>query len=190
AAACANTSIRATSGGCGLVTRDEALSRTAPLRGEQAREGAPWSDHREVGYTYRMGPLNAAAGLAQFSDLNKNVARRRAIFDEYRSLLKHKFTFVAERAGVISNRWLSTVVLDEEVDVEAVVRGMKEKGIECRHLWRPMHNQGVFKNPIFEKSGVSMYLFTHGMTLPSGNMLTNSEVALVSKKLQEVKGGK
>jgi dTDP-4-amino-4,6-dideoxygalactose transaminase len=184
-----NNKILTTYGGGVLITRDEGLYRKALLLAEQAREDAPWYDHREVGYTYRMGPLNAAAGLAQFSNLDKNVARRRAIFDEYRSLLKHKFTFVAERAGVISNRWLSTVVLDEEVDVEAVVRGMKEKGIECRHLWRPMHNQGVFKNPIFEKSGVSMYLFTHGMTLPSGNMLTNNEVALVSKKLQEVKSG-
>jgi dTDP-4-amino-4,6-dideoxygalactose transaminase len=181
-----NNKILTTYGGGALITRDEALYRKALLLAEQAREDAPWYDHREMGYTYRMGPLNAAAGLSQFSDLDKNVARRRAIFDEYRSLLKHKFTFVAEREGVISNRWLSTIVLDEKVDVEAVVRDMKEAGIECRHLWRPMHDQLVFSQFSTLKIDVSKSLFQSGLSLPSSNGLTYNEVERIAAKLLEV----
>src|SRR5690606_23936053 len=181
-----NNKILTTYGGGALITRDEALYRRALFLSEQAREDAPWYDHREVGYTYRMGPLNAAVGLAQFPRLGDYVARRRATFEQYRLLLKQGFTFVKERAGVTSNRWLTTVVLDEKVDVAAVVRGMKEEGIECRHLWRPMHDQGVFSNSLVERSGLSMYLFEHGLSLPSGNMLTDNEVHRVSKRLHEV----
>src|SRR5690606_42095986 len=103
------------------------------------RRSSDLYDHREVGYTYRMSPLNAAAGLSEFPNLDSYLQRRRAIFDQYQSLLRDGFAFVREPEGVISNRWLTTVVLDKKVDVEAVVRGMKEEGIECRHLWRPMH---------------------------------------------------
>ena len=178
-----NNKILTTYGGGAIITRDEALYRRALFLSEQAREDAPWYDHREVGYTYRMGPLNAAVGLAQFPRLGDYVARRRATFEQYRLLLKQGFTFVKERAGVTSNRWLTTVVLDEKVDVAAVVRGMKEEGIECRHLWRPMHDQGVFAQHESYQAEVAARLFRCGLSLPSGNMLKEEDAEVVASQL-------
>jgi dTDP-4-amino-4,6-dideoxygalactose transaminase len=181
-----NNKILTTYGGGALITRDEALYRKALLLAEQAREDAPWYDHREVGYTYRMGPLNAAVGLSHFPNLDAYVARRRAIFERYRALLTDGFTFVAEREGVISNRWLTTVVLDKKVDVEAVVRGMKEEGLECRHLWRPMYDQEVFGNYPAYRAEVSEGLFRNGLSLPSGNALHSDQVEDVARRLRRV----
>jgi dTDP-4-amino-4,6-dideoxygalactose transaminase len=181
-----NNKILTTYGGGALITRDEALYRKALLLAEQARENAPWYDHREVGYTYRMSPLNAAAGLSQFPNLDSYLQRRRAIFDQYQSLLRDGFAFVREPEGVISNRWLTTVVLDKKVDVEAVVRGMKEEGIECRHLWRPMHDQGVFADRVVVQTKVSEGLFRDGLSLPSGNALLPDQVEVVAGRLSRM----
>jgi len=181
-----NNKILTTYGGGALTTHDESLYRKALLLSEQAREVAPWYDHREVGYTYRMGPLNAAVGLSQFPSLDSYVQKRRAIFDQYRSLLTDGFTFVAEREGVTSNRWLTTVVLDKKVDAAAVVRGMKEEGIECRHLWRPMHDQGVFADRVVVQTKVSEGLFRDGLSLPSGNALLPDQVEVVAGRLSRM----
>jgi dTDP-4-amino-4,6-dideoxygalactose transaminase len=133
-----------------------------------------------------MGPLNAAVGLSHFPNLDAYVARRRAIFEQYRALLTDGFTFVAEREGVISNRWLTTVVLNKKADVEAVVRGMKEEGIECRHLWRPMHDQEVFGHYPVHRAKVSEGLFRNGLSLPSGNALKSDQVEDVAGRLSRM----
>lgn len=181
-----NNKILTTYGGGAIITRDESLYRKALLLSEQAREDAPWYDHREVGYTYRMGPLNAAVGLAEFPHLDGYVERRRATFAQYRTLLKYGFTFIEEREGVVSNRWLTTVVLEEKVDVAAVVQGMKEEGIECRHLWRPMHDQGVFSGHLAFLMKASEHLFRNGLSLPSGNGIQEDEVETVAKQLSSI----
>jgi len=183
-----NNKILTTYGGGAISTDDESLYRKTLFLAEQAREDMPYYDHREVGYTYRMGPLNAAMGLAQFIYLEEFVAKRREVFGFYKSRLTDLgITFVEDSDGRQSNRWLTTLVWDKrEVDIAALLLGLKEEGIEGRHLWRPMHEQRVFRQFLNEGRGVSMYLFSCGLSLPSGNRLTNNELAMISEKIQDV----
>src|SRR5690606_39702073 len=108
-----NNKILTTYGGGAIITDDESLYRRTLFLAEQAREDMPYYDHREVGYTYRMGPLNAAMGLAQWGMLGGYIERRRAIFMQYHVLLEDaEVTFLEEHPGTQSNRWLTTLVLE------------------------------------------------------------------------------
>lgn len=182
-----NNKILTTYGGGAIITGDESLYRRALLLSEQARENMPWYDHREVGYTYRMGPLNAAMGLAQWPMLETFIRRRREIFGRYRERLGggSGFAFVDELPGCESNRWLTTVVLEDKVSAAAFLQRMKQGGIECRHLWRPMHDQGVFSQYLPPTTDFSERLFHSGLSLPSGNGLNNNDVDGIVNKLLE-----
>src|SRR5690606_2882802 len=116
------------------------------------------------------------------------IARRQEIFRYYESSLTDiGANFVEDTGGHQSNRWLTTLVWDKrEVDIAAVLRRLKEEGIEGRHLWRPMHKQIVLQQFLNEGKGVAVYLFSRGLSLPSGNRLTNNELAMIGKKIHEV----
>lgn len=181
-----NNKIITTFGGGALITDDENVYRKVLLLSEQAREDMPYYDHREIGYTYRMGPLNAAMGLAQLSELDTRLARRKETFDFYRTQLKSTgATFLIGPDGYESNRWLTTLVWNDRDEVTSIMEGLKSVGIEARYLWRPMHKQRVFKDFIFVTNGISTYLFAKGLSLPSGNGLTDSELEEVSNKIHE-----
>jgi dTDP-4-amino-4,6-dideoxygalactose transaminase len=52
--------------------------------------------------------------------------------------------------------------------------------IESRPLWKPMHLQPVFAGHRAVVDGTSQRLFEHGLCLPSGSVLTDSDVDRVA----------
>src|SRR5690606_5155533 len=76
-----------TSGGGMLVAHDPALIAHARKLATQAREPAPYYEHREIGYNYRMSNVLAAIGRGQLAVLSERVAARRRIFAEYQARL-------------------------------------------------------------------------------------------------------
>jgi dTDP-4-amino-4,6-dideoxygalactose transaminase len=77
-----------TSGGGGMLTGDDgdAIARARNLA-SQAREPAPHYEHTTIGYNYRLSNVLAAIGRGQLADLDRKVARRRAINAMYRDAL-------------------------------------------------------------------------------------------------------
>ena len=76
-----------TSGGGMLLCRTEADARHALKLATQARENAPWYQHEEIGYNYRMSNICAGIGRGQMEVLEQRVAQKRAIHDCYRDAL-------------------------------------------------------------------------------------------------------
>ena len=74
-----------------------------------------------------------------------------------------------EVKGLISNRWLTTILL-KTLNINDIVTKMDAKGIECRRLWNPMHAQPYYcKYPSYV-NGFSEELFNTGLCLPSGKL--------------------
>jgi dTDP-4-amino-4,6-dideoxygalactose transaminase len=157
-----------TYGGGALVTKNqEILSKTA-FWASQSRENKPYYEHTQVGYNYRMSPLNAAAGLVALKDIDKKIQCRRDIYDHYRERLESRIDsqWPAEPSGFIASRWL-TCARFKELEINDIVVGMFSVGIECRRAWNPMHKQPLFlKNESF-LNGFSEKLFAEGLCLPS-----------------------
>jgi dTDP-4-amino-4,6-dideoxygalactose transaminase len=77
-----------------------------------------------------------------------------------------------------SNRWLTTILIDEEktgTTHEVIQKELEKENIESRPLWKPMHLQPVFSACPAYLNGVSEKLFKTGLCLPSGTNMTDND---------------
>lgn len=166
-----------TFGGGALLTKSQAVYEKAKFWATQARESLAFYQHQEVGYNYRMSPLNAASGIAHSEEISSMVSDRRSTFEQYKTGLKSgDVEFLEEPPGFFSSRWLTTILFKTTVNPLHVQKKLAEEGIESRPLWKPMHQQPVFKDAPYYGSGVSDRLFENGLCLPSGSNLTREDL--------------
>ena len=185
-----NKIITGTSGGM-LLTDDEAIAMQARKLSTQSRDCAPWYQHSEIGYNYRMSNLVAGVIRGQISYLEEHIALKKAIYERYNKgfegLPVKMNPYDAENSE--PNFWLSCMTVDPEAMCEqhrdeSKVTYTKEKGKSCpteilealltinaegRPLWKPMHMQPLFaENDFISASGdTGEDLFNRGLCLPS-----------------------
>ncbi|MCI8514253.1 MAG: aminotransferase DegT [Lachnospiraceae bacterium] len=142
----------------------------------QSRESAPWYQHEEIGYNYRMSNIVAGVVRGQIPYLEEHVAQKKAIYERYKSGLAdlpvEMNPFDAERS--VPNYWLSCMIIQEEAMCKQV-RGeqnalyITEPGKSCpteilkalsafraegRPIWKPMHMQPIYRmNPFVTRDG-------------------------------------
>lgn len=181
-----------TSGGGMLVSDNKELIEKARFLATQARDPAPYYQHTEIGYNYRMSNVLAGIGRGQLGVLPDRVNARRAIFKTYVEQLSDIdcLDWMPELSGYESNRWLTAVVLNPnktDVSVTDFIAYMRSCNIEVRHVWKPMHQQPIFSKYDYfcsDNGSVSDYLFNYGVCLPSGSSLTLSEQSRVVEAIR------
>jgi dTDP-4-amino-4,6-dideoxygalactose transaminase len=167
-----------TSGGGAIVTRTKSHKDKAVFLATQARDNAPHYQHSHIGYNYRMSNIVAGIGRGQMTILDDHVAKRRSNHEFYYNALKNneKITFLKEPKDYFSNRWLTTILLDSKATREGLRLTLEDENIESRPLWKPMHQQPIFKDSPRYLNGVSDDLFERGLCLPSGSNLTKEQL--------------
>lgn len=179
-----------TSGGGALISNDSEIINKVRHISAQAKEPAAYYLHKEIGYNYRMSNVCAGIGRGQMEVLNDRVQKRREIFDVYQKELKdiNGLHFLVEPNGSFSNRWLTTVVFDPTVfkkeTNEKIRKGLESVNIETRPLWKPLHQQPVFKSCKAYINGVSDYLFDNGLCLPSGSNMNDEVISSIIKEIR------
>lgn len=179
-----------TSGGGMLLCRTEDEAKHALKLSTQARENAPWYQHEEIGYNYRMSNICAGIGRGQMKVLPLRVEQKRAIFARYCENLKGlPLTMQPELPCAESNRWLSVALLDEGCGVTPgeMLAKLNEAGIEGRYLWKPMHLQPVFAGCPFvsvSDAPVGDDLFARGVCLPSDTKMSMDDVDRVCEAIR------
>lgn len=166
-----------TSGGGALVTKNESIKTKTVFLATQARDNAVEYLHSHIGYNYRMSNVLAGIGRGQMTVIDDRVAQRRSNHDFYYSNLNdiESITFLNEPEHHYSNRWLSCILTESERMREDIRLLLEKEHIESRPLWKPMHQQPVFKDAPAYLNGVSDDLFKKGLCLPSGSNLTDKE---------------
>ncbi|MCS7071255.1 MAG: DegT/DnrJ/EryC1/StrS family aminotransferase [Anaerolinea sp.] len=170
-----------TSGGGMLVSDDQALVDHARKLSTQAREPVPHYEHTEIGYNYRMSNVLAAIGCGQLKVIEARVERKRAIYAYYRQHLGDLpgLTFVDEMPYGRHTRWLTVMLVDPVafgVDREQIRLKLEEHNVESRPVWKPMHQQPVFRHYEAIGGAVADDLFKRGLCLPSGTALTDIDL--------------
>ncbi len=173
-----------TSGGGMLVTDDTVLADRVRYLSTQARQPAPWYEHTDVGFNYRMSNVLAAIGRGQLGRLDGIVTRRREIQARYAAELADVATVVADPPWGRGNAWLTTAVLHAGTP-DAVCAALAEHGIEARHVWKPMHLQPVFAAAPVVGGAVAEEVFARGVCLPSGQRMTDADVDRVAGHVQD-----
>ncbi len=137
----------------------------------QARENAPWYQHEEVGYNYRMSNVIAGVVRGQIPYLDRHIDQKSEIYARYQIGLKDLPVKMNpyDEENSLPNCWLSCMIINEDA-MEKQVRGeleplyTKEAGKSCpteiletlakynaegRPIWKPMHMQPIFRNNDF-----------------------------------------
>ena len=175
--------IMTTSGGGAYLSPDLAAAARVRYLSTQAREPAVHYEHTEVGFNYRMSNLLAALGRAQLARLPALSNRRLEINARYRDALADLpgLTFMPVPEWSRWNGWLTCVVFDEPEQRDRAIAALEAQHIESRPLWKPMHQQPVYRDHARWLNGVSDDLFARGLCLPSGSALAADQVDLVAE---------
>ena len=160
-----------TTGGGGMViTRDDALARRVRLLTTQARADATEYIHEEIGFNYRLTNIQAALGVAQLEQLDGFVEAKRATAAHYREALARVpgVTVFTEAPWAHSTYWMTSAMITgrRSADVRALLGALNAVGIGARPLWRPLHQQPVFKEVQAYKVEVAPRLYERGLSLP------------------------
>ena len=163
-----NKIITGSSGGM-LLTDDEEAANKVRKWSTQARENAPWYQHEELGYNYRMSNVIAGVVRGQFPHLEEHVAQKKAIYFRYKEAFEKLQLPVKmnpyDTANSEPNFWLSCMIIDPEgmcrqVRGEQEALYISESGKSCpteiletlaaynaegRPIWKPMHMQPIYR---------------------------------------------
>ena len=171
-----------TSGGGMLMTKDPAARQKALFWATQAREPAPWYQHEEIGFNYRLSNILAGIGRGQLMHLEEHRQKKEAIYRRYAAgLAGLPLTMNPYEPDTVPNFWLSCILLEEGCGVTPtqIISALKEQNIEARHIWKPMHQQPVFARHDFFTAGsysVSTDIFQRGLCLPSDIKMTDGDI--------------
>lgn len=181
-----NKIITGSAGGM-LLTQSEADAKRARKWSTQSRENAPWYQHEELGYNYRMSNVIAGVIRGQLPYLEEHIAQKRAIYERYKEGFKDLPVSMNpfDSEASVPNYWLSCLLIDSDA-MAPHVRGEQEPlyksepgksspteildaiaalNAEGRPIWKPMHMQPIFRmNPFVTREG-------------DGRCLTNAYIA-------------
>ena len=181
-----------TSGGGMLVSDDAKLIARARHLATQAREAAPYYEHTEVGYNYRMSNVLAGIGRGQLKVLDERVQSRREVFATYRQLLADlpAIEWMPEAPYGRSTRWLTACTLGGGLAPADMILALAAEKIEARRVWKPMHLQPLFAGSDFfahaAGQDVAGDLFHRGICLPSGSNMEAGQVERVASAIRRV----
>ena len=165
-----NKIITGSSGGM-FLTDDLEMANKVRKWSTQSRESAPWYQHEELGYNYRMSNVIAGVVRGQYKYLDEHIAQKKAIYERYKEGLKDLPLQMnpVDEENTNPNYWLSCILIDEEamckqVRSEQEYLYVSEEGKSCPHeildtlfkynaegrpIWKPMHMQPIYRNHIF-----------------------------------------
>ena len=165
-----NKIITGSSGGM-LLTDDAEAADKARKWSTQSRENAPWYQHEEVGYNYRMSNVIAGVVRGQMPYLEEHIAQKKAIYMRYRNAFADLPVSMNpyDEAIMEPNFWLSCLLINEEAmcrqvrsDSEAcyvkkqgktcpteILERLAEYNAEGRPIWKPMHMQPMYRMHAF-----------------------------------------
>lgn len=181
-----------TSGGGALVTKDPKIKEKVVFLATQARDNAPYYQHSEIGYNYRMSNVCAGIGRGQMEVLEDHVQARRAMNAFYLDIFKNieGVTVFQAASESYANYWLSAIIVDESktngISREQLRLFFETYNIETRPLWKPMHLQPIFSKYPYYGGFVAATLFEKGLCLPSGSNLTDNERNKIKKVIADL----
>lgn len=165
-----NKIITGSSGGMFLTNSREDMEKCRKWS-TQSREAAPWYQHEELGYNYRMSNVIAGVVRGQMSHLEEHIAQKRKIYERYKKGLSDLPIAMNpyDKEISIPNFWLSCMMIDKpamcrqvrgERDASyipyagktcptEILEALASFNIEGRPIWKPMHLQPVYRNHVF-----------------------------------------
>ncbi len=179
-----------------VVTDDEALAEKARRLKDLAHAPGRRFLHTELAFNYRMTNVQAAIGLAQLESIDRFIALKRRMAEAYGKRLAgvEGLTLPAEKPWARSVYWMYAVVVEDGFGMprDALMARLKERGIDTRTFFIPVHRQPVFAaDPDYADADcpVADDLGRRGFYLPSGLALKPAQIKAVCDAVKEIRAG-
>ncbi|MGF7032461.1 perosamine synthetase [Paenibacillus mucilaginosus] len=147
-----------------------------------------------IGYNYRMTNIQAAIGCGQMENIAWHIERRLSAAAEY---VKHlegvdSLLLPTEKEWAKNVFWMYSVVLKDgtEQQRDEVMSRMRERGIETRPFFYPMHILPPYKHlqpP--DEFPVANRIAATGLNVPSHGALQSEDIAYICGHLKEILAG-
>lgn len=194
-----NKIITGSSGGM-LLTNDAEAAAKCRKWSTQSRENAPWYQHEEIGYNYRMSNVIAGVVRGQLPYLKDHIEKKKRIYERYKNgfadLPVSMNPFDSETMN--PNFWLSCLIIDKDAMCcqnrsttvaefcsapgkscpTEILEKLAQFNAEGRPIWKPMHMQPIYKDNQFVSANccdVGADIFERGLCLPSDIKMTEDE---------------
>lgn len=197
-----NKIITGSSGGMYLTDSKEDADRVRKWS-TQSREPAPWYQHEEIGYNYRMSNVIAGVVRGQLPHLDEHIAQKRAIYERYKAGLAGLPVQMNPYDAVnsVPNFWLSCMLIDRDAVGEGrgkttpakILERLADMNAEGRPIWKPMHMQPLYRGHAFvtaagkegADTSVGADIFARGLCLPSDNKMTPDQQDAIIAAIRE-----
>ncbi len=165
-----NKIITGSSGGM-LLCESDIDANKARKWATQSREAAPWYQHEELGYNYRMSNVIAGIVRGQWCHLQEHIEDKKEIYERYKRGLSDLPIEINPFDNKHSqpNYWLSCMVLDRNAMCETersernaiyktktgkscpteILEALSSFNAEGRPIWKPLHLQPIYRNNAF-----------------------------------------
>jgi len=186
-----------TTGEGGMVLTDDAIlaETIRALRNQGRKDTDGWTDHRLLGYNYRLSELHCALGLSQMRRLDEILDRRRDRALRYSEELRTIPEVIGPPLEVPEGRvcWFAFIVRLNgdftQADRDFVRNQMVQRGIGCERYFAPIHRQPLYARYAAGARGdlpVTEQVSARTLALPFFNALTDAQIAEVCETLREV----
>lgn len=165
-----NKIITGSSGGMFLSNSKEDADKVRKWS-TQSREDAPWYQHEEIGYNYRMSNVIAGVVRGQLPYLDEHIAGKKAVYQRYKEGLKDLPLSMNPYDEMHSepNFWLSCILIDKgamsplvrgenrylyqsqqgKTNPQEIMEMLNAINAESRPIWKPMHMQAIYRMNAF-----------------------------------------
>jgi perosamine synthetase len=180
-----------TTGEGGMVLTDDPdlASRMHFLRGHAMSPDRRYF-HPELGFNYRMTGMQAAMGRSQLRRMDEILSRKRRIAGLYAERLVDLPELSLHPPGTENARsifWMYSILTPSQTVRDAMMHSLSTKGIDTRPFFHPMSSLPPFAGCPTD-TPVTRDLSERGLNLPSGPLLTESDIDFVTAAVREALG--
>ncbi|MBI5583959.1 MAG: DegT/DnrJ/EryC1/StrS family aminotransferase [Deltaproteobacteria bacterium] len=177
-----------------VVTDNPRLADRARSLKDLAHDPGKRFRHIELGFNYRMTNLQAAVGIAQLKKIDRHIQQKRWMAGEYTRRLESLpgLTLPQEKSWAKNVYWMYGLLVEPEFGLtrDQLMAYLKEKGVDTRSFFIPMHLQPVFTQGRYKakRNGpfpVAEEIAQKGLYLPSGLTLTESQIQYVCRQMKK-----
>jgi perosamine synthetase len=178
-------------GGMIVTDNDEWADLFRSLRNQGRDVFNAWLNHSRLGYNYRMDELSAALGVVQLDRIEELLATRAQVAEWYNQRLQDMPGVYIPYIAPTTNRmsWFTYVIrLAPEIDREAVMATLKERGVPSRPYFSPIHLQSFYREKFGYQEGdfpITESVAHSTLALPFSGNMSEEQVDIVCTALQE-----
>lgn len=185
-----------TTGEGGMIVTDsqEVAELCRSMKNQGRGTSGAWLAHERLGYNYRISDINCALGIAQISRIVEILSKRKKVAHMYTEALSGiDGLHLPYTDSAVERSWFVYVVrlADKfsQKDRDAILEGLREKGIGCSNYFTPIHLQPFYVKRFGYKSGdfpITEQVAKRSIALPFYNNLTDDEISYIAETLQEL----